>query len=72
METGKVERTTVCNLEIWSECLGRDPSSIKKADSYEIATIMKHMDDWIRFEGNKSKTKRFPIYGKQQAYIKKQ
>ncbi len=68
---GKVERTTVCNLEIWSECLGKDPSSIKKADSYEIATIMKHMDDWIRFEGNKSKTKRFPIYGKQQAYVKK-
>ncbi len=71
METGKIERTTVCNLEIWSECFNKDPSSIKKADSYEIATIMKHMDDWIRFEGNKSKTKRFPLYGKQQAYVKK-
>ena len=70
-ENGKVERTIVCNLEIWSECFNKDPSSIKKADSYGIATIMKHMDDWDRFEANKSKTKRFPLYGKQQAYVKK-
>ncbi len=69
--SGVLERLFVCNLEIWSECFNKDPSSIRKSDSYEIGTIMKHMDDWIKYEGNKSRTKRFPIYGKQQAYVKK-
>jgi hypothetical protein len=32
---------------------------------------MKHMDDWTKYEGNKTGTKIFSLYGKQRAYQKK-
>lgn len=65
-ETG--QRTLVCTQEIWSECFGRDPAAMRKADAYEINAIMKRIEGWHRFEGTKSGKIRFPIYGPQYAY----
>jgi len=56
-------RNKVCNLEIWCECLGKNPADFKKSDSYVISSIMKKMDNW----GKKDRTN-FPIYGRQRFY----
>ncbi|EOX9981360.1 virulence-associated E family protein [Listeria innocua] len=67
---GTVERTLVCNMEIWCECFGRDASSMKPADSYAIAGIMKKINGWNKYQGNKNGTSNFPIYGRQRCYEK--
>jgi len=65
---GTVERTLVCNMEIWCECFGKDAATMKPADSYAIAGIMKKISDWNKYQGNKNGTTNFPIYGKQRCY----
>jgi hypothetical protein len=60
---GTVKRTTVCNMEIWCECFGKDPSTMKKSDTYEITSIMQKMDGWI-----KSDSKGTTPYGRQRIY----
>lgn len=67
---GMVERTLVCNMEIWCECFGRDASAMKPADSYAIAGIMKKINGWNKYQGNKNGTSNFPIYGRQRCYEK--
>lgn len=67
---GTVERTLVCNMEIWCECFGRDASAMKPADSYAIAGIMKKISGWNKYQGNKNGTSNFPIYGRQRCYEK--
>lgn len=67
---GTVERILVCNMEIWCECFGRDASAMKPADSYAIAGIMKKINGWNKYQGNKNGTSNFPIYGKQRCYEK--
>lgn len=62
---GTVRRQLVCNMEIWAECFGKDPSTMKKSDSYEIAAIMQKMDNW-----KKSKRTSIPIYGRQRCYCR--
>lgn len=61
--TGTVKRTLVCNMEIWCECFGREPSAMKTADSYAISAIMKKIEGWEKVERT-----RFKIYGLQRAY----
>lgn len=68
---GTVERTLVCNMEIWCECFGKDAAAMKPADSYAIAGIMKKIGDWNKYTGNKNGTSNFPIYGKQRCYERK-
>lgn len=65
---GSVKRTLVCNMEIWCECFGKDAATMKPADSYAIAGIMKKISDWNKYQGNKNGTTNFPIYGKQRCY----
>ncbi len=67
---GTVERTLVCNMEIWCECFGRDASAMKPVDSYAIAGIMKKINGWNKYQGNKNGTSNFPIYGRQRCYEK--
>ena len=61
--TGTVRRTIVCNMEIWCECFGREPSAMKTTDSYAISAIMKKIEGW-----EKTERTRFKIYGLQRAY----
>ena len=67
---GTVERTLVCNMEIWCECFGRDASAMKPADSYAIAGIRNKINGWNKYQGNKNGTSNFPIYGRQRCYEK--
>ena len=65
---GTERRNLVCTQEIWSECFGRDPAMMKKTDAYELNAIMRKIEGWQRFQGNKSGKVRFAIYGPQYAY----
>lgn len=62
---GTEVRKTVCNMEIFCECLGRNASDMRKADSYEIAGIMNRIGGWER-----SKPVHLPIYGRQRIYVR--
>lgn len=63
---GTTTRTTVCNMEIWCECFGKDGASMKSVDSYAIAAIMRKIEDW-----EKSDRKTYPLYGRQRGYKRK-
>ena len=67
---GTTKRDKVCNLEIWAECFCKDPTTIKKQDSYEINAIMNKIGGWKRYEGNKSGKLSFAGYGSQVAYVR--
>lgn len=71
-QVGTVKRTTVCNMEIWCECFGRDSSALKKMDSFEISGIMKNMKGWEKDKRTKNGSPTFSIYGKQRAYVRVQ
>ena len=68
--TGTKRRERVCNLEIWTECFGKDSTTIRKQDSYELVSIMGKIDGWKRYDGNKSGKLRFQGYGVQMAYVR--
>ena len=68
---GTVQRKLVCNLEIWCECFGKDPSALKKVDSYELGSIMQKLESWEKYTGTRQGTSNFTHYGKQRAYSRK-
>ena len=65
---GTVIRQNVCISEIWCELFGKDASSLKKIDSYEIGGIMRKIEGWDKYNGNKSSMIRIPIYGLQRVF----
>ena len=61
---GTVQRKTVSNAEIWSECFCRNLSDLKPSDSYAIAALMTKVDSWQRTD----KIRKLAIYGRQRIY----
>lgn len=59
-----IQRNTVSKIEIWSECFGRDPDTMRKIDSHEITAIIQQLDGWE----DSGKLRRLPIYGKQRIF----
>ena len=57
-------RQIVCNMEIWCECFGKQKEDMKPIDSHAIATIMEHIDNWVKT----GKYTYLRIYGKQRTY----
>lgn len=64
---GTVERTTVCNLEIWAEALGGNPDKLDRYAIKEIRDIMASLPNW-HYQGNKQITVK--PYGRQRYYTK--
>ena len=62
---GSVRREYVCNLEIWAECFGNDPTRITRKESYDISSIMASIDGWQPIQNSQNGRRRFPIYGQQ-------
>ena len=62
---GTVRRSTVCNMEIWCECLNKDPALLSKNESYLLTAIMQHIEGWDR-----APRAHFPIYGRQRGYTR--
>lgn len=44
--TGDVVRTVVCLLDIWAECLGRNPEDLDRSKSLELGRIMRTVEGW--------------------------
>ena len=61
-----VPRKKVCAVEIWVECFGGDPKTMKRSDTNEINNILINTDGWSR---NKS-SRRFGPYGTQRGFEK--
>ncbi len=67
---GAVERQKVCIMEIWCELFGKDPGTIQKKDAHELHTILKKIDGWEEYTGNKYGNTKFPIYGSQKTFVR--
>lgn len=62
-EEGSVRRESVSAMEVWAECFGREPASIRKMDSYDIGVLLRKLG-WVSGE----KRKRLPLYGQQRMW----
>ncbi len=69
-EEGTVKRDRVCVAEIWSELFQRDMATAKRYEIDEIHGLMRQIDGWERYQGNRSGKLRFKLYGVQRAYTK--
>ena len=67
---GANRRDRVCCLEIWCECFGKERHNIRRAESYEIESILMRIGGWKRYEANKKGNMRFPIYDSQRAFVR--
>ncbi|SET38667.1 Virulence-associated protein E [Natronincola peptidivorans] len=70
--TGEVKRDKVCVMEIWCELFGKEPSAMRKIDSYEINAIMRKIDGWEKYTGNKDGRARVSNYGIQRVFVRKE
>jgi putative DNA primase/helicase len=64
---GTVKRTSISNMEIWCECLGKDKTALKRTDSNELSAIIARIGGWSALV----KKERIPIYGQQWLYVPK-
>lgn len=69
--TGTIQRTTVCAVEIWAECFGKDPSTIKRSDTYDIFGMLMKIGGWEKYSGNTNGLLRRPPYGPQRCYVRR-
>ena len=67
-ERGTMPRTTVCVAEIWCECLGRDKADMTRYNTRDINDILRALPNWELALS----TKKFPIYGIQKYYVRKE
>ena len=68
--TGTIQRTTVSAVEIWAECFGRDPTTIRRGDTYDIFGMLMKIGGWEKYSGNKTGVIRRPPYGPQRCYVR--
>lgn len=68
---GTVQRTTVCAVEVWAECFGKDPSAIKRSDTYDIFGMLMKIGGWEKYSGNKTGVQRRGLYGPQRCFVRK-
>ncbi len=67
---GTEKRTTVSAAEIWAECFGKDPSTIKRSDTYDIFGMLMKIGGWEKYRGNKNGALRRGFYGPQRCFVR--
>ena len=67
---GTVQRTTVCAVEVWAECFGKDPSTIKRSDTYDIFGMLMKIGGWEKYGGNKNASLKRGFYGTQRCFVR--
>lgn len=67
---GTVRRTTVSAVEIWAECFGRDPTTIKRSDTYDIFGMLMKIGGWEKYSGNKNASLKRSFYGTQRCFVR--
>lgn len=63
---GTISRSSVCNMEIWCECFGKDRANLGRADSNTLAAILTKLG-WVR----QDKKERTTLYGPQYIFVPK-
>jgi hypothetical protein len=63
---GTIPRSSVCNMEIWCECFGKDRANLGRADSNTLAAILTKLG-WVR----QDKKERTTLYGPQYIFVPK-
>ncbi len=66
-QVGTVRRMTVCALEVWCECFGKDSSSIRRSDTNDIFSMLTRIG-WKRTKVNTAGTRRISLYGMQRCF----
>ena len=61
----------VPSVEIWAECFGKDPSTIKRSDTYDIFGMLMKIGGWEKYTGNKTGALRRSLYGPQRCFVRK-
>lgn len=69
-EEGTVQRDKVCISEIWCELFRRDLATIKRHEVDEMHGLIRQIEGWGKYTGNKNGKLKFSIYGSQRAYVR--
>lgn len=69
-KNGTEQRTRVCVLEVWTECMGQPPERLGRREGNEIRDIMDTLPGWKRYGGNQAGILRFGKFGRQVAYVR--
>jgi len=67
---GTVRRTIVSAVEVWSECFGKDPTAIKRSDTYDIFGMIMKIGGWEKYTGNSASVLRRAPYGSQRCFVR--
>ena len=67
---GTVRRTIVSAVEVWAECFGKDPTTIRRSDTYDIFGMLMKIGGWHKYPGNQSSAVRRGFYGVQRCFIR--
>ena len=67
---GTVRREVVSAVEVWAECFCKDPTTIKRSDTYDIFGMIMKIGGWEKYGGNKSSTMRRVPYGPQRVFVR--
>lgn len=70
-EEGTVRRNQVCVAEIWCELFKKDLAVIKRHEIDEMHGLMRQIEGWERYQGNRDGKLKFSLYGSQRAYTRK-
>lgn len=62
---GTVERRTVCVMEVWVECFGRQPEDLRFGDSKDIGRMIRTLGGW-----SSGSAVAIPQYGKNKLFSK--
>ena len=69
---GTVRRTVVSAVEIWAECFSKDPTTIRRSDTYDIFGMLKKIGGWEKYSGNKNASLNRKPYGTQRCFVRKE
>lgn len=62
-------RDRICVLQVWCECLGKEPANLKRMDSVEINQILRTAAGW---KPSKNPLRFADPYGKQRGFIREE
>lgn len=70
--TGTVRRTVVSAVEIWAECFGKEPTAIRRSDTYDIFGMLMKIGGWEKYRGNKNSSLKRAFYGTQRCFVREE
>ena len=69
--TGTARRTVVSAVEIWAECFGKEPTAIRRSDTYDIFGMLMKIGGWEKYSGNRSASMKRAFYGIQRCFVRR-